>query len=106
MVQDFPPLESKYSLAVLFVYKCIYMSGGSKGWKGSAMRRTSILLQGTSLRYSHYTVFFVFLMLFLREREREHEQGKGRERERETKNLKQAPSCQHRARFGARTHEL
>ena len=54
-----------------------------------------------------FTLLFFFLIffnvyLFLRQRETEHERG--RVRERETQNLKQALSCQHRARRGARTH--
>ena len=49
---------------------------------------------------------FMFIFLFLRERETEQEQGKGRERGRHRiQSRLQAPSCQHRARRRARTHE-
>ena len=69
--------------------------------------------------FSFFSFFFfnIFLMLFIFwGRETEHEQGRGRERERDThththththtQNPKQAPSCQHRTRCGARTHGL
>ena len=43
----------------------------------------------------------------MRQRETEREQGRGRERRRHrVRSRLQAPSCQHRARRGARTHEL
>ena len=48
------------------------------------------------------------LCLFILETETEHEQGKGRERERGRHGIRsrlRAPSCQHRAWRGARTHE-
>ena len=51
--------------------------------------------------------FFFNVYLFLRRRETEHEQGRARERGRHrTQSRLQAPSCQHRARCGAQTHEL
>ena len=46
--------------------------------------------------------FFFNVYLFLGQRETGHEWGRGRERE--TQNQKQALSCQHRARRGARIH--
>ena len=54
--------------------------------------------------------FFNFLFnlyLFLREKETEREQGRNRERRRHRiRSRLQVLSCQHRARHGARTHEL
>ena len=55
------------------------------------------------------TFRYIFLMfyLFLGQRETEHERGRGRERGRHRiGNRLQVPSCQHRARHGAQTHEL
>ena len=49
----------------------------------------------------------VYFFLRQRETEHEHEQGRGRERGRHRiRSRLQAPSCQHRARRGARTHGL
>ena len=51
----------------------------------------------------------VFMFIFLREGETERKQGRAAERERgrhRSRSGLQAPSCQHRARRGARTHEL
>ena len=51
--------------------------------------------------------FLFNVYLFLRETETECEWVRGRERGRHrTRSGLQAPSCQHRARRGARTHEL
>ena len=57
-------------------------------------------------------IFYFFnVYLFLtegeRERQTEHESGRGRQRGRHRiRSRLQAPSCQHRARQGARTHKL
>ena len=52
------------------------------------------------------TLFCLMFIYFLREREAEHEQGRGRERGRHRIwSRLQAPSCQHRARCWARTHQ-
>ena len=54
-----------------------------------------------------YCYFFKCLFIFERETETEYEQGRGRERGRHRiRSGLQAPSCQHRAQHGARTHEL
>ena len=51
-------------------------------------------------------IFYSFTYLFLKDRETEHEWGMDRERGRHRIwSRPQAPSCQHRARHGARTHE-
>ena len=53
-----------------------------------------------------FLFFLMFLFIFESERETEHEQGRSRERGRHRiRSRLQAPSCQHRARCGARTHE-
>ena len=53
-----------------------------------------------------YLKFFFNIYLFLRQRETEHEWGEGqREGDTEFGSRLQAPSCQHRARRGARTCE-
>ena len=53
------------------------------------------------------TFLFENFYLFLKKRETEHEQGRGRERKRRhrIRSRLQAPSCQHRARRRALTHE-
>ena len=53
-------------------------------------------------------VFVYKYWLILRERgsTRAHESGRSRERWGERENPKQAPCCQHRAQFRARSHEL
>ena len=57
-----------------------------------------------ALEYFFLNLFNVYL--FLKEKETEHERGRGRERGRlRIQSRLQAPSCQHRARSGARTHE-
>ena len=54
-----------------------------------------------------YKSFFNVLFIFERERETECEQVSGRERGRHRiRSRLVAPSCQHRARYGAWTHEL
>ena len=61
-----------------------------------------------SARISFLLFFFCFLCLylFLRQRETEHERGRGRKRGRHRiRSGLQAPSCQHRARCGARTRQ-
>ena len=51
------------------------------------------------------SIFFFNVYLFLAQRETEHKRGRGRERGRHRiGNRLQAPSHQHRARHGARTH--
>ena len=51
--------------------------------------------------------FFLTFIHFLRVRETEHQQGRGRERGRHRiRSRLQAPSCQHRGRHRAQTHEL
>ena len=51
-------------------------------------------------------LFFLHLFIFERQRETEHEQGRGRERGRHRiRSRLQALGCQHRAQYGARTHE-
>ena len=57
------------------------------------------------LLFIYFIYFYVYL--FLRQRETEHEQGRVRERGRHRiRSRLQAPSRQHRARRGARTHKL
>ena len=54
----------------------------------------------------HHHNFFYIYLFFERQRETEHEQGRGRERGRpRIRSRLQAPSCQHRARHGARSHK-
>ena len=54
----------------------------------------------------HFLLLFL-MFIYLRERDRQTEHEPGRGRERHTHRIRsrlQAPSCQHRARRGARTH--
>ena len=59
-------------------------------------------------RTRNHLFFLIFFLMFLFtfETETEHEQGRGRERGRpRIQSRLQAPSCRHRARRGAGTHE-
>ena len=59
----------------------------------------------TPNRLCHPGAPLFYIYWFLRDRERQRERGKGRERGRHrVRSRLQAPSCQHRARCGARTH--
>ena len=75
----------------------------ARSWPGWSRTLNRLRHPGAPLFY------FLNAYLFLREREKEteHEWGRGRERRRHRiwRGL-QAPSCQHRARRGARTHRL
>ena len=56
--------------------------------------------------YLSFIIFLIFLTFYLFLRETECEWGRGRERRsHRIWSRLQAPSCQHRARCGARTHE-
>ena len=66
------------------------------------------------IKHIHRTLFFNVYLFILRERERGRGRGREKEnmsrgegqRERNTENVKQAPSCQHRAPLGTLTHKL
>ena len=77
--------------------------------KGHPLERTAVvdILAQSCAYWEGPSFFFLCFYLFLRQTETEHEQGRGRERGRHRiRSGLQAPSCQHRARRGARTHEL
>ena len=80
----------------------LFLSSNMHGFWESQCETWPILMQPTPSSF----LIFLNVYLFSRQRETERAWGRGRERRRyRIWNKLQAPSCQHRARRGARTQE-